>query len=93
MLQIIMEAAERYDWRVVLSYEGRLEEVLERDSDEDGDSALSLFGFAHTMLMSERHSREESQEHAARSAVLEERRIEILGRWVALGCRDARMPQ
>jgi len=77
------EAAERSDWHGVLSYETRIEDVLPSDDDELCENLLSLFGFAHGMMMTERSTlgqRKESMAHAARSAVHEERRIEILGR-------------
>jgi len=64
------------DWRGVLQWEGRMEELLARQSDDDYPGILSVFSMAHYMGLQATGSKD----HACSFVGLEERRIPLLGK-------------
>jgi hypothetical protein len=64
------------DWRGVLKWEGRMEELMARQSDDDCLGNLSVFSDAHQMGF---HATG-SKDHARSYAGLMERRIPLLGK-------------
>jgi hypothetical protein len=72
----VQAAVEGVDWRGVLKWEGRLEQLLEGRSDAARDSFLKRFKSAHAFAWRATGSRE----HALAVARLQDRRIEILGK-------------
>jgi tetratricopeptide (TPR) repeat protein len=65
-------ALEGDDWRGVLKWEGRLEQLLEECSDAARNSRLDVFRWAHSAATV-------STDHALAVVRLQDRRIEILG--------------
>jgi hypothetical protein len=70
------EAQASGDWRGVLQWEERLEELVAHQSDDDCSGTLRAFLWAH---QSGFHTTG-SKDHARSSVVLEERRIPLLGK-------------
>jgi len=64
------------DWRGVLKWEGRMEELMARQSDDVCSETLSLFSQAHRLGM----QATSSKDHMCSCVGLEERRIPILGK-------------
>ena len=64
------------DWRGVLRWQGRMEELLARQSDDFCSGTLSVFSNAHQLGWSATGSRD----HARSFVGLEERRIPLLGK-------------
>ena len=63
------------DWRGVLKWEGRMEQLIEGEDDSDCDSILAAFAHAHRLgFLSTR-----STDHALSIVSLQERRVELLG--------------
>ena len=63
------------DWRGLLKWEGRLEQLLEGLSDADRASVLYKFKWAHTLASNST----DSTHHALAAVQLQDRRIELLG--------------
>jgi hypothetical protein len=70
-------AFEGQDWRGVLKWEGRLEQLLEGQSDNAREFRLSIFRWAHTLAWE--RDEKGSIEHALAAFRLQDRRIELLG--------------
>jgi hypothetical protein len=68
-------ATEGKDWRGLLRWEGRLEQLLEGRSDATRDSVLDTFKGAYALAWSATGS----TDHALAAVRLQDRRIEILG--------------
>jgi hypothetical protein len=69
-------AGEGEDWRGVLKWEGRLEQLLEGQFDAARDSVLYNFQWAHATGM----RATVSTDHALAAVRLQDRRIELMGR-------------
>ena len=63
------------DWRGVLQWEGRMEELLARQSDDACSETLTIFSGAHEFG----YQATGSKDHARSSVGLLERRIQLLG--------------
>jgi len=72
----IKDANMASNWREVLKYEDRMEQLMLGQPDENCDHLLKSFSQAHMFLASEL----ESHEHARKVVVLEERRVVVLGK-------------
>jgi len=68
-------AAEGDDWRGLLKWEGRLDQLLEGRSDAARDSVLDKFTWAHAVASNATGS----TDHALAVVRLQDRRIELLG--------------
>ena len=75
VFDIVYAANAAYDWRGVLKWEGRMEELLEEQEDDCQESILGVFCSANYMA---RASTGRIQ-HALKVISLQERRIELLG--------------
>ena len=75
VFDIVYAANAAYDWRGVLKWEGRMEELLEEQEDDCQESILGVFSSANYMG---RASTGRIQ-HALKVISLQERRIELLG--------------
>jgi len=64
------------DWREVLKWEGRMEELMAHESDDYCSGILSVFSDAHRM----RWQATGSEGHARSFVALEERRVPLLGK-------------
>ena len=64
------------DWRGVLKWQGRMEELVARQSDDASSEVLNAFSAAHTIG----YQATRSEDHARSSIKLEERRISLLGK-------------
>jgi hypothetical protein len=64
------------DWRGILQWERRMEELMAHQSDDECSETLKVFSGAH---MSRFH-KTGSKDHACSSVVVEERRIPLLGK-------------
>jgi hypothetical protein len=71
----VSAAAEGQDWRGVLKWEGRMEQLLEGRSDAARNGTLKNFKWAHAVAW----SATDSTDHALAAVRLQDRRIEILG--------------
>ena len=71
----VKAAVEGEDWRGVLKWEGRLEQLLAGRSDPAQNSALFIFKWAHSVGMNSTGS----TDHGLAAVRLQDRRIEILG--------------
>jgi len=76
VLLTLKTAYETFDWREVLKWEGRLEELLEAGTDINCDFTLCAFFSAHQMGLRSTHG----SDHAMPAIRLQERRVELLGR-------------
>ena len=68
-------ALEGEDWRGVLKWEGRMEQLLEGQSDDSRCFTLNLFKWAHGVASNSTGS----TDHALAAVRLQDRRIELLG--------------
>ena len=66
----------RKDWREVLKWEGRMEEMMERQTDAGCSAILAVFADAHREELSSKGG----TDHAHSLVRLETRRVEVLGK-------------
>jgi len=73
------DASDRCDWRGVLKWEGRMEQMMENVPDFLRDSILFVFSWAHRAAMRATMNREMNKDHTISLVRLETRRVEVLG--------------
>jgi len=76
VVERVNEAYHRKDWREILKWEGRMEEMLEHQPDDGCDDILEVFSCAHVGAFDSTGSRDNSLSVAR----LETRRVEVLGK-------------
>jgi hypothetical protein len=79
VLAHIKAASAKGDCRGVLQWEGRMEELVARQSDDASSEVLNAFSTAHRGI-SMGYQATRSEDHARSSIELEERRISLLGK-------------
>ena len=81
LFENIKKADQASDWRGVLKYEDRMEEMMADEPDGSRERTLFAFLRAHQLgLMADQHAGTNEKNHAAHCVRLEERRAEVLGR-------------